>query len=69
MIGQWLIKTIAHHFRVTEGLFWTQKIYKYGLRLSKLELEPGLHSPHPLSFSLYKGKLLCGEGHGGEIKK
>lgn len=62
-------KNNSTSFQSHWGPILNSMIYKYGLRLSKLELEPGLHSPCPLSLSLYKGKLLCGKGHGGEIKK
>lgn len=34
-------ETTARYFIIPEGLFWPQKIYKYGLRVAKLELGPG----------------------------
>lgn len=60
MMGQWFIKTTALHFKLAEGLFWPPKIYKYGLRVAKLELEPGLQTP--VHYTFYYVKRSCPVG-------
>lgn len=68
MLGQWFIKTTAHHFKVAEGLFSPPKIYKYSLRVAKRTLDSSLQNPRPLHFPLRQGKLPGGEGREDTLK-
>lgn len=54
--------------KLAEGLFWPQKIYTYGLRVAKLEPNPGLQTSHSLPFPLHQGKLLSGVGQENTLK-
>lgn len=48
--------------KLAEGLFWPPKIYKYGLRVVKLEPDPSLQPPHSVPFPLRQEKLPSGKG-------
>ena len=68
MVEQWFIKMMAHHFKVAQGLFWLQKVYKYSLRVATLELGPSLLNPRPVCFPLQQGKLPDGESWKDRLK-